>query len=114
MIKDPIQILSKDDGEFIDELNEWIMSPNPFVATQARLLREITPIVKKWMDHEQDRGTTAGNVAKAITPIVFNIMIQVTERTAPPNMRYTFLGFMIKELAQLYIQLHSASPRDRQ
>jgi hypothetical protein len=80
------EIHPKGDMDFAEKIHEWTLVQDPFLAGQARALKEIYPAVMAWMRKESEKGTPPEEVLDLGGTIVANILIMVAESLATkPN-----------------------------
>lgn len=60
----PINQVSHED--YVEWLHEQSLSDNPNTACQARLRKELYPLVERWSKAERERGTDMGDIVFAL------------------------------------------------
>ena len=63
--------------ELITALHEDTLSDNPVKACTARALKEIMPVLTRWIEREEQRGTPASELAGAAKDIGISLMMTV-------------------------------------
>lgn len=94
--------ITKSEEEFIEAMHNATVGKDEFKALQARCLKELGPVVQKWLRDERDRETDTELIVEAIAPIVLNIFISVATSVSKKGRSTEVVGHMIIYLLRSY------------
>lgn len=63
-----------DEGEILDQLRELSLGKDPGVACAARLMFQLAPGLRRWLEDEQKRGTSPGWQAGAVSDACVSLL----------------------------------------
>lgn len=69
--------LGSDEAELLEKLHEMEMAGQPGASSMARLLKEIMPVLMRWLHDERERGSTPVDVFGASVQASSNVLLTV-------------------------------------